>query len=986
MRRRITNYQLRFSRGRRFGRWLWLYELGWFCVLLLFPLVSPAEHTRVTGIVVGPDDKPVADAGISDWWLAEGGRMNGADAYTGVDGSFAFDLDVPQGGKPLLAFDEGQEKGGLILVTPEDARKPLRIRLKPLVTVRGHYYCEELREAPGWCNTMIEFTTNSFRIVECRSLDGTFALKLPPGEYQLNAYAGTTVFGVKQSLTVSAARPIHDLNRILLAATPIALAWGQPSPPWHITEARGMPTNATLQNFRGKWVLLDFWGYWCAPCIQAMPELIAFHDKYLSDHGKFEIIGVHEGARSLKEMDENLKESIKGPWNGRTLPFPVLVDAGETTFTNFGIRSYPTQVLIDPEGMVVRDGQLSLLEQIFESREHEPTPIAFSQDGKQVGFVRSWQMVEVRSAGTGKARVFNVDGPRITCLAIAPDGRSVATGAADGSIRLWRVSDGTLLSRMAQPQGTVFSLAFSPDGQRLAAGGFDATRVWNVKQRIELAPFNGTRFPSWAVAFSPDGRKLAADGCSSIRIWDVNTGQIASRLSKPEPGLRRGLAFSPDGRTLASDGGTSVLLWNLEAGKPMAKLAPMESPVAFFQFSKEGKSVTTITRSKAVQSWNVDGNLIDGRVEALEKTAMRLAEQMPDDPAAFALEARSFLFKPQRTKADVDFALAQARTACELQLRDPFARGILAVALYRSGFFRECLKALDDADTLRNSSGTVMPSLPDEEIFRAKALRQIGDTERMRTSLMRIWMERIGEAGRSPPDLEEMHRIEFGPQPDRAQAFIMPRLRAGMSGGQVLENLDRSYPGVDWRKTAGKMMPLATAVSEVQRLRREIGLRDRIVAAARKSASIAPEWRSAAVAVAAETQENAAQLNSISWDTVVQPDRPPSDYALALAQAEAAHRLSPEDATRNTLGVACYRVGQYDRAVSLLGQSERTNGGVANPNDLPYLAMALHKAGKTAEARKRYEQLSALVAKEEQDQDSGRLLKEVKKVLGVETQ
>src|SRR5260370_2488100 len=96
--------------------------------------------------------------------------------------------------------------------------------------------------------------------------------------------------------------------------------------------------------------------------------------------------------------------------------------------------------------------------------------------------------------------------------------------------------------------GSVQTVAYSPDGTRLASAGSDGTvRVWDAStgQEVLTLPGHTSKFPD--VAFSPDGRMLAAPGDDkSVKLWDVVTGQPLTSIGHHDDVTS--VAFSPDGR------------------------------------------------------------------------------------------------------------------------------------------------------------------------------------------------------------------------------------------------------------------------------------------------------------------------------------------------------------------------------------------------------------------------------------------------------
>jgi WD40 repeat protein/serine/threonine protein kinase len=240
-------------------------------------------------------------------------------------------------------------------------------------------------------------------------------------------------------------------------------------------------------------------------------------------------------------------------------------------------------------------------------------------------------LVTLYDAATGHAlRSFSGHTGPVVTVAFSPDGRLLASGTDRidwvallqgrdaphrGEVKLWDVESGKEIRTFA---GCYNSVAFGAGGKLLATAGLDRTvRVYETATGKEVHVLRGHTTKVSTVAFSPDGRRLASAAVgmernargvvrswSELKTWDASSGREEFTLWRPETVISS-LDFSPDGRRLASaNGDGTVRLWDVETGEELPSLRGHTNAVSQAVFSPDGRLLAAGGMDQTARLWD----------------------------------------------------------------------------------------------------------------------------------------------------------------------------------------------------------------------------------------------------------------------------------------------------------------------------------------------------------------------------------------------
>jgi WD40 repeat protein/serine/threonine protein kinase len=213
--------------------------------------------------------------------------------------------------------------------------------------------------------------------------------------------------------------------------------------------------------------------------------------------------------------------------------------------------------------------------------------------------------VIVWDSETGKQLLTWADAGLGKTVAFSPDGKRIANGSGN-EVKLRDSQTGQVLITASALNGQTFAVAFSPDGKRLVCVGGDdpdasgrwppgEIKILDSQTGHEVLNLNGHTRRVRRVSFSPDGKRLASASLDkTIRVWDAESGQALVNLTG-HAGEVYGVAFSPDGTRLASSSGDrSVKLWDAASGRELMAFNGHGAEYVNVVFSPDGKRLATL--------------------------------------------------------------------------------------------------------------------------------------------------------------------------------------------------------------------------------------------------------------------------------------------------------------------------------------------------------------------------------------------------------
>ena len=252
------------------------------------------------------------------------------------------------------------------------------------------------------------------------------------------------------------------------------------------------------------------------------------------------------------------------------------------------------------------------------------TSVAFSPDGQRIVTGSQDNSAKIWDSRTGQ-ELLALKGHKgqVLSVAFSPDGQRIVSGSKDMTAKVWDAENGQEVPSLRGHLDFVSNIAFSPDAKRIAtASGDNTARVWDAETGRELlvlkmhptAPNkNWSLAAAWSVAFSPDGQRIVTGSQDqTAKVWDSETGQELFALTGHQAAVLSA-AFSPDGKCIVTGacdwfapGPGEAKVWSAENGQELLTLLGHTSGVRSVAFSPDGKRIVTGSTDKTAKVWYLE--------------------------------------------------------------------------------------------------------------------------------------------------------------------------------------------------------------------------------------------------------------------------------------------------------------------------------------------------------------------------------------------
>ncbi|MDF0556731.1 tetratricopeptide repeat protein [Kamptonema sp. UHCC 0994] len=240
--------------------------------------------------------------------------------------------------------------------------------------------------------------------------------------------------------------------------------------------------------------------------------------------------------------------------------------------------------------------------------------VAISPDGKIIASGSDDSTIKLWDIKTGKelktfSHPSSLTNNSIQSIAFNPNGKIIASGSSDSTVKVWDITTGEeIKTEQMKHSNQVTSIAFSRDGEVIASSGNDKTiKLWDWKTGKNILTFPAQSNEIKSLAFSPVDEVIASGGCDkNVKLWNWKKGKEFRTLEGHKECVRA-FTFSPDSQILASGSDdNNIIIWNWRTGKPIDEIFGHTDNVTALAFSPDGKTLASASDDKTIRLWDVE--------------------------------------------------------------------------------------------------------------------------------------------------------------------------------------------------------------------------------------------------------------------------------------------------------------------------------------------------------------------------------------------